>query len=99
MVKHIRKVAFFEGLSLLALFFIAMPIKYLLGEPLPVRIVGMLHGILFLMFIYAATMAAGEQKWPKKQLWLAYISSFLPFGAWWFEQRYLKREPQLTQPY
>ena len=40
-----------EGISFLALLFIAMPLKYMAGLPLAVTIVGGLHGILFIAFI------------------------------------------------
>ena len=40
-----RIVAIVEGITTLALFFVAMPIKYMLHDPLWVQIVGPLHGL------------------------------------------------------
>lgn len=40
-----------EGYSFLILLFIAMPLKYLAGYPLAVRLVGSLHGIFFIAFM------------------------------------------------
>ncbi|SVE17025.1 uncharacterized protein METZ01_LOCUS469879, partial [marine metagenome] len=43
-LKRFRKTAIWEGISFLVLLGIAMPIKYGLGNPMPVKIVGMTHG-------------------------------------------------------
>lgn len=47
-VERLRLASGLDGLSYLILIGIAMPLKYLAGEPLAVRIVGMAHGVLFL---------------------------------------------------
>jgi len=78
-----------EGTSLLVLLFIAMPIKYLLGHPELVRIIGGLHGILFLLYIALATMTAQEKRWSKHQFFICAVLSCLPFGTFYFERRYL----------
>ena len=52
-LKQFRWVAFLEGLSFVLLLFVAMPLKYWAGLPLAVRIVGMVHGLLFVLFIGA----------------------------------------------
>ena len=57
-LRQLRLVALLEGSSFLALLFIAMPLKYLAGLPLAVRIMGSVHGLLFLMFM-AALYRAG----------------------------------------
>ena len=47
-VDRLRLASGLDGLSYLILIGIAMPLKYLAGEPLAVRIVGIAHGVLFL---------------------------------------------------
>ena len=47
-VDRLRIASGLDGLSYLILIGIAMPLKYLAGEPLAVRIVGMAHCVLFL---------------------------------------------------
>ena len=46
-IRALRTLAIIEGVSTLVLFGIAMPLKYFAGLPLAVRIVGSLHGALF----------------------------------------------------
>ena len=90
-IRKFRVASFVEGLSYLILLFIAMPIKYLGGNPIPVKIVGMTHGLLFFLFIYFLYIAASECKWSKKFSFFAFVSSLVPFGMF-FLDRYLKKE-------
>ena len=46
-------VGYCEGVSALCLFLIAMPVKYMLGQPELVTIVGSIHGALFVAYIGA----------------------------------------------
>ncbi len=91
-VKKFRIASFVEGLSYLALLFIAMPIKYLGGNPIPVKIVGMTHGLLFFLFIYFLYIAASEHKWSKKFSFLAFVSSLIPFGMIFLDKHLKKKE-------
>ncbi|KKJ79704.1 putative membrane protein YdzA, partial [Bacillus subtilis] len=43
-IGRLRTMGFIEGMSLLILLFIAMPLKYWAGLPLAVTIVGSVHG-------------------------------------------------------
>jgi integral membrane protein len=86
-LKRFRLIAFVEGISFLVLLFIAMPIKYLLGEPLMVKFVGMAHGGLFLIFIYLLLITAIEYKWKLSFISMAFIASLLPFGTFYLETK------------
>lgn len=90
-LRQFRWVAFLEGLSFVLLLFVAMPLKYWAGLPMAVRIVGSLHGLLFVVFIAALFRAALERGWPPKRWGLAFLSSLIPFGTFAFD-RSLKRE-------
>src|SRR5690349_20635048 len=46
-----RAIALLEGLSFVLLLFIAMPLKYLAGMPLGVKMVGWAHGMLFVLYL------------------------------------------------
>lgn len=90
-LTQLRIVAFLEGLSFVVLLFIAMPLKYWAGMPNAVRVVGSLHGILFVGFVIALFRAASEHDWPLKRSVLGFASSLLPFGTFVFD-RTLKEE-------
>lgn len=90
-LKQLRVVALLEGLSFVLLLFVAMPLKYWAGLPLAVRIVGSLHGLLFVVFVAALFRAGLEREWPARRWGLAFLSSLLPFGTFAFDPS-LKRE-------
>jgi integral membrane protein len=89
MLKLLRTLAWLEGTSLLLLFFVAMPVKYGLGNPEPVRIIGMIHGLLFLTFTYCLFSFGLEKRWSGKLLITGFLSSFVPFGTFWFDRAHL----------
>ncbi|MEY8849009.1 DUF3817 domain-containing protein [Psychroserpens sp. XS_ASV72] len=83
-------VAFLEGVSYILLLFVAVPIKYLAGDPQYVKWLGMPHGILFLAYIVLALMLASELKWPRRTLVIVLLASIIPFGTFYVDRTYLK---------
>ena len=83
-------IGWLEGTSLLTLFFIAMPMKYIGHNPLPVRIVGSIHGGLFLLYVGLASVLFDRNNWSRKELILAYVLSVVPFGTFIFDRKYLR---------
>lgn len=56
-VRALRHLAIIEGISTLVLFGVAMPLKYFAGMPMAVRIVGSLHGALFVALVVMLLIA------------------------------------------
>ncbi len=75
-----RLVAFLEGCSFLALAF-TMPLKYLFSMPKPNYYVGMLHGVLFLLYCVLLVVVALKYKWSITKTLMAFIASLIPFGT------------------
>ncbi len=90
MTKFFKIIATLEGLSLLALIFVAMPLKYVYDMPQMVRIVGMAHGLLFIGYIVLATMMKFELNWPWKKYLIICVASIIPFGTFYIEKKYFK---------
>ena len=88
MVRFFKIIALLEGVSLLLLFFFAMPFKYLLNNPIFIQPVGMAHGLLFIAYILLATMLKFEQSWGGKKYGLIALASILPFGTFYIERKY-----------
>jgi integral membrane protein len=80
-----------EGISFLVLLGIAMPLKYLAGMPQAVRIVGSLHGALFLAYLITVYFAASTWKWHSQRIMQGLIAAVVPLGPFWFDAK-LKRE-------
>lgn len=86
-----RLISIIEGLSLIVLVFIAVPIKYLADNPYWVKTIGPIHGGLFILFVLAAILEAGNQKWSLKTSALVIgVASFIPFGCFYIDAKVLK---------
>jgi integral membrane protein len=77
----------------LALLGVAMPLKYFAGLPLAVRIVGSIHGGLFLLFCAALLHATLAARFRIGHVAMLFASSLVPFGTFIMDGR-LKREDQ-----
>lgn len=79
-----------EGTSFLLLLLLAMPLKYYAGLPIGVKILGPLHGFLFLGYVAWALWLGLEQKWPIKKHIFAFLAAVCPCGTFWFEKAYFQ---------
>jgi integral membrane protein len=93
-LNRFLKTGLAEGGSLVLLVAVAMPLKYMGGLLLPVRIVGMLHGILFIGYGIFLVQCAFIYKWPFSKTVLAFLLSFIPLGTL-FLKNVLKKEIQI----
>jgi integral membrane protein len=84
-------VALAEGVSFLVLLLVAMPLKYLAGLPLAVRVAGTIHGLLFIAFVLTLIWTSVARGWPFHRSLLAFVSSIVPFGTFAFDVS-LRRE-------
>ncbi len=91
-IGRLRIVSLIEGISYLLLLGIAMPLKYLAGQPEMVSVVGALHGILTVVFVLAVVQVTIEHRWPLMRAIGALVASVIPFGAFyldrWLRQHY-----------
>lgn len=90
-----RKIAFAEGLSFLILLGIAMPLKYFANMPMAVRIVGGLHGALFVAYIVLAWEVMGSAKKSYGWFFKALLASIIPFGTFVLDREWKKEAAQL----
>ncbi|RRO13547.1 DUF3817 domain-containing protein [Flavobacteriaceae bacterium 14752] len=90
MIKSFKWVARGEGISLLVLLLVAMPLKYIWNNPTWVEVVGMIHGILFIAYVAWAIWVYMALKWSIKTLFITVLASIIPFGTFYIERKYLK---------
>lgn len=91
-IGQFRVITKIEGISFIILLFIAMPLKYMMGIPEATKIVGSIHGMLFILFIYTQFMASKSEKWGIKFDALAFILSIIPFGSFYLANRLVDME-------
>jgi integral membrane protein len=86
-VGRLRMVGFIEGLSYLLLLFIAMPLKYIADFPMAVTITGGIHGLFFVLFLFALAHVFFAYR---QSFWFgvgAIIASLVPFGTFILDKR------------
>ncbi|MBA3846052.1 MAG: DUF3817 domain-containing protein [Planctomycetes bacterium] len=84
---RLRALGLLEGVSTLVLFGIAMPLKYVWDMPLAVRIVGSVHGALFIAFCLGAVIVAAHRRWPVVRPLLLIVAAIVPFGPFVMDRR------------
>ena len=87
----LRKAGIAEGISFLVLLGIAMPLKYLLHQPMAVKICGWIHGILFVTFLFLAWEVKTDRNKSLKWFALAFLAAIIPTGTFFFDKK-LKQE-------
>jgi integral membrane protein len=85
--QRFKWTAYAEGGSFLLLLCVAMPLKYLFGLPQAVRVVGMLHGLLFVLYAFLVVEALAAGRFKLRTAALAMLASVLPFGPFVFERK------------
>ncbi|WP_421950323.1 DUF3817 domain-containing protein [Pelagibacterium sp.] len=81
MFRFFRHIAIFEGVTTLALFLVAMPLKYLFDTPGLVPPVGMIHGWAFIAYIATMIVALWGMGFTPIEWMRTTIASFFPFGT------------------
>lgn len=93
-VRQLRWIGNAEGISFLVLLFIAMPLKYMFGYPMVVKINGWVHGLLFVLYIAAVLRTAYFIKWDYQRVAIAFVASLIPFATFILDRK-LQRNPRL----
>lgn len=86
-LSNLKTFGIIEGISTLVLFGIAVPLKYLADIPLAVRIVGPIHGMLFLTLVVMFLL--GVQRIPISRGLAAagIVAAVIPFGPFVIARR------------
>lgn len=91
-IGRLRLFAFLEGLSLLVLVFIAVPLKYYFDNPSLSKNLGPIHGALFLLFVFNALRVGIEEQWKfKETTWKVLVACFIPFGTFYIDYKILRK--------
>ncbi|RFS15204.1 DUF3817 domain-containing protein [Emticicia sp. C21] len=84
---RLRILAFIEGVSFLVILFITMPLKYAFDNPGPNKTFGLVHGLLFILYVLAVIQIKIEQNWNIRKTLLALLVSVIPFGTFWADKK------------
>ena len=89
----LRLFSLLEGLSFIILLYFAIYEKRILGDETAVRIPGMVHGVIFTIFLVLVYLTMEKRKWPIKRAALVFICSLIPFAPFFLEPN-LKKEQE-----
>lgn len=86
-IDRLRLASGLDGISYLVLLGIAMPLKYLAGEPLAVRIVGMAHGVLFLALCACLLEVLVRKKLSFGWCVVVFLCALFPFAPFFLDRK------------
>lgn len=93
-LKFARGLGIADGVSLLVLLFIAMPMKYMAGMPLAVSIVGAIHGGIFVTYVLALLLAQIVVRWNIIWSVLGVAAAFVPFANFFLDRKFKKMQKE-----
>jgi integral membrane protein len=88
-IGRLRILGFLEGVSLLVLVFIGVPMKYAFHDASLVSALGPVHGAIFLLFVFNALSVGVEQHWKLKTIGGLILACFIPFGTFYIDRKIL----------
>jgi integral membrane protein len=56
---------------------------------MPNKVAGMLHGVLFIAYVYGVFLVKDKLKWSTKEVFIALIASVIPFGTFYVDRKML----------
>ncbi len=89
-LNRFRLISILEGISYLILLFIAMPLKYLADSPMAVKVFGMAHGVLFIIFAIFLVETMLKHNFGKTFSSKLFVASLLPFGTFFMDKKLKK---------
>ncbi len=96
-IRNLRFIGIAEGISFLVLLLIAMPLKYFLGVPIAVKVVGWMHGVLFIAYILVVLLAIKAMDWGFFGVIIALTASLIPGGTFVLDRSWKRREQAIKQ--
>lgn len=92
-IGQFRLICFLEGVTLLVLVFIAIPMKYHFENPIVSKVFGPIHGFLFIAYVGYTILFATKYKWSFKKIFWVSIASFFPFATFYVDKKVLAKIP------
>lgn len=89
-ISRLRIVGFLEGVSFLLLLGVCVPLKHIWSIPEPTSIVGMIHGVLFVIYCGMAMECSTKYKWNFTRTFWVILAALLPAGTFVADARIFK---------
>ena len=80
-LSRLRFLGLLEGCTLLILVVIAVPLRHLAGFPIATRIMGPIHGLVFILYLVALIDCISGGAWTPREMARGAIACLIPFGT------------------
>lgn len=90
MIAIFRIVGLLEGVSYLLLMSLGLYYKYALNDPSYVKLLGMPHGLFFMLYVVLAIVMKSMMKWNNKTLALVLLGSIIPLGTFYIDKKFFR---------
>ena len=91
LIDRLRLASLLDGISYLILLGIAMPLKYMADMPLAVRIVGSIHGFLFIALCILLLAALLKRKLTFAWCVIVFLCAIVPFAPFFIDRKLKER--------
>jgi integral membrane protein len=95
-LRRMRLVSLLEGTTLLILVFIAVPLRHAGGYRIATMIMGPVHGMAFLLYVWMLIQTVASVGLPRRDVVWMIAAAFVPFGAFLNERLLHKAQATLT---
>jgi integral membrane protein len=95
-LRWMRAVSVLEGTTLLLLLGVAVPLKHLAGFPIATSIMGPVHGIAFVLYIWMLIQTVSGGGWTRAETLRMVFAAFIPFSAFVNERALARRQASLA---
>ncbi len=80
-IERLRVASWVEGTTLILLVGIAVPLKHLAGYPVATAIMGPVHGLAFLFYLWTVMTVVSGGGWRGAEIARLVLAALIPFGA------------------
>jgi len=92
-LRRMRLASILEATTLALLIFVAVPMKHIFGISLATSIMGPIHGLAFLYYIWMLIQTVTGSQWPRSTVARMVLFAFIPLAGF-VNERLLWREEQ-----
>ena len=93
-LRTLQALAALEATTLIMLVCIAAPLKHLADHDVAVSIMGPVHGIAFILYIWMVIRTASTGFWRAAEVWRLVLAAVVPFGGFMNVMWIARREVQ-----
>lgn len=94
-LQNLRRIGWVEGMTLVALVLVAVPLKHLADWPHAVTWLGPIHGVVFLLYLMTLIEAWSAGLLKRSGALRALVACFVPFGTFVNDRMLRRRQGEL----